>query len=354
MPAVVGPAHPLPTPPGPAVQAGSTDSSVPAVYGLSLAPGSAGPIELPGSGTGVVGTSGSGTGVYGGSDSGVGLQGSSNSSDAVQGTSKSPQHAGVSGVNDSGGFGVWARGSPAGHFESSKGFAVEAVGTDNVDIDTINSQSASRNHAAVAAWNNSGGFGLWASSMVRPGPETPSVGGIGLYAQGATYAALFQGLVQVNGDGHVTGVLTVDRDIALPAGAADCAEEFEVAPTADAGPGTVMVLTESAVLEPSQNPYDKRVAGIVSGAGGYRPGVVLDRQGSSANRVPIALVGKVYCKVDAQYGAIEVGDLLTTSATPGHAMKAADPLRAFGAVIGKALRALSKGQGLVPVLIALQ
>jgi hypothetical protein len=66
------------------------------------------------------------------------------------------------------------------------------------------------------------------------------------------------------------------------------------------------------------------------------------------------LLGKVYCKVDAGYGAIAIGDLLTTSPTPGHAMKAEDPLKAFGAVIGKALRPLKEGQGLLPILIALQ
>jgi hypothetical protein len=66
------------------------------------------------------------------------------------------------------------------------------------------------------------------------------------------------------------------------------------------------------------------------------------------------LLGKVFCKVDAQYGAVEVGDLLTTSPTPGHAMKASDPAKAFGAVIGKALRPLTEGHSLIPILIALQ
>ena len=65
-------------------------------------------------------------------------------------------------------------------------------------------------------------------------------------------------------------------------------------------------------------------------------------------------MGRVYCKVDANHGAIEVGDLLTTSSTPGHAMKASDPLRSFGAVIGKALSDLKSGTGLIPVLVALQ
>jgi hypothetical protein len=115
-----------------------------------------------------------------------------------------------------------------------------------------------------------------------------------------------------------------------------------------------MVLGEEEKLEQSQKAYDKRVAGVVSGAGNYKPGIVLDKQESSNTRKPIALLGKVFCKVDAQYGAIDVGDLLTTSPTPGHAMKADDPAKAFGAVIGKALRPLPEGHGLIPILIALQ
>ena len=115
-----------------------------------------------------------------------------------------------------------------------------------------------------------------------------------------------------------------------------------------------MVVGEDGALFPSQHAYDKRVAGVVSGAGNYKPGIVLDKQESGNTRKPIALLGKVYCKVDSQYGAIEVGDLLTTSSTPGHAMKAVDPLKAFGTVIGKALRPLAEGQGLIPILIALQ
>ena len=119
-------------------------------------------------------------------------------------------------------------------------------------------------------------------------------------------------------------------------------------------PGTVMVLGEEDALYPSQHAYDKRVAGVVSGAGDYKPGIVLDKQKSERNRQPIALLGKVYCKVNAQYGAIEVGDLLTTSPTPGQAMKVDDPAKALGAILGKALRPFAEGQGLIPILVALQ
>jgi hypothetical protein len=135
---------------------------------------------------------------------------------------------------------------------------------------------------------------------------------------------------------------------------ADCAEEFDVTATAEAEPGTVMVLDQHGTLRPSQQAYDKKVMGVISGAGDYKPGLILDKKKSSEGRMPVALVGKVYCKVDAQYAPIEMGDLLTTSSTPGHAMKANDPFKAFGAVIGKALYPLEAGQGLLPILVALQ
>jgi len=135
---------------------------------------------------------------------------------------------------------------------------------------------------------------------------------------------------------------------------ADCAEDFDVLEAEQIEPGTVMVLTEEGALRPSSEGYDKKVAGVISGGGDYKPGIVLDKQSSQDHRLPVALLGKVYCKVDAEYAPVKVGDLLTTSPTPGHAMKADDPLKAFGAVIGKALRPLEAGQGLIPILIALQ
>ena len=93
---------------------------------------------------------------------------------------------------------------------------------------------------------------------------------------------------------------------------------------------------------------------VISGAGEYKPGLILDKQPSKTDRSPVALMGKVCCQATADYGAIEVGDLLTTSPLSGHAMKVSDQAKAFGAVIGKALRALPDGRGLIPILTALQ
>lgn len=135
---------------------------------------------------------------------------------------------------------------------------------------------------------------------------------------------------------------------------ADCAENFNVLESEQIEPGMVLVVDQEGTLQQSKKAYDKRVVGVVSGARDCRPGIVLNEKHSRDKRAPLALTGKVYCKVDAQHTPIEVGDLLTTSAIPGHAMKANDPLKAFGAVIGKALRPLKKGTGLIPILVALQ
>jgi hypothetical protein len=153
--------------------------------------------------------------------------------------------------------------------------------------------------------------------------------------------------------GFFEGNVTVTGDIFLPG--ADCAEEFDVASLDVCEPGTVMVIDDNNLLKPSESAYDHRVAGVVSGAGSYRPAVILNRsQPDHAKRATIALTGKVFCKVDADLSPIAVGDLLTTSPRIGYAMRASEPAKAFGCVIGKALRPLERGQDLVPILIALQ
>lgn len=136
---------------------------------------------------------------------------------------------------------------------------------------------------------------------------------------------------------------------------ADCAEEFDLVDGATAVPGTVVEIRPGRQVAPSQSAYNQRVVGVVSGAGDYKPGIVLDRQRENGHaRVPVALMGKVFCRVDAQHEPIVVGDLLTTSSSPGHAMKVTKPNEALGAIIGKALDDQPQGQGLIPILVALQ
>ena len=214
-------------------------------------------------------------------------------------------------------------------------------------LHVVKAEGTSGGRVAIAGFSVSN-FGVFASSEQ----------GVGLFARGAELAAEFEGKVKLTGrcdmtgDLHTTGDHIIGGDIQLSG--ADYAEDFDVLDVGGAEPGTVMVLDDSGGVRMSDHAYDRRVAGVVSGAGGYKPAVILDRQANGANRRPLALMGKVYCRVDASGAPIAVGDLLTTSSTPGHAMKVLNPTQAFGAVIGKALRPLASGCGLVPILVALQ
>ena len=120
--------------------------------------------------------------------------------------------------------------------------------------------------------------------------------------------------------------------------------------------GAVVVIDEEKAghLKLSTRAYDRQVAGVISGAGGVNTGLSLSQHGVMEGGQPVALTGRVYVQADATPGAIRPGDLLTTSDTPGHAMRVSDPARAPGAVLGKAMTGLQEGTGLVLVLVTLQ
>jgi hypothetical protein len=273
-------------------------------------------------------------------------------------------YGGSIGVAASGSIGVSASGTPGvlgSSFDGGEG--VEGTSQLSNGVHGTNGAGATAKpiYGCGVYGESTDGYGVWggsnsATAVFGDGGNTATgvagTGNVGVYGTGQLHAAQFDGHVQVNGDHHVTGTMTVDIDIVMPA--QDCAEDFDVAASTEIEPGTVMALDDGGSLRPSDRSYDKKVAGVISGAGEFRPGMVLGRCDSVDRRAPLALMGKVYCKVDAQYGPIEVGDLLTTSPTSGHAMRAADPSKAFGAVIGKALRQLSEGCGLIPILVALQ
>ena len=181
------------------------------------------------------------------------------------------------------------------------------------------------------------------------------VGGTGggylrLYKGDGTATITLQ--ADLNGDGRIT---TQELQIT---GGSDLSEQFDInAVSATPQPGMVVCIDPAnpGQLLPSTRAYDRTVAGVISGAGGVKPGMLMGQRGTAADgKHPVALTGRVFCLVDATNGAIQPGDLLTTSATPGHAMKATDHPRAQGAIIGKAMTSLEKGRGLVLVLVSLQ
>ncbi len=135
---------------------------------------------------------------------------------------------------------------------------------------------------------------------------------------------------------------------------ADLAEKFPISDNVKPGMVVAIDPKHPGNLCLARGAYNQRVAGVVSGANDLPAGTILGNLPGYEDATPIALTGRVYVWADASNGSIEPGDLLTTSNTPGHAMKATDRSRSYGATIGKAMTGLEEGRGLVLVLVNLQ
>jgi hypothetical protein len=269
-----------------------------------------------GSQVGVVGLSdGPGVGIAGRSNAGTGAAGNSTNGTGVHGVNEAGNGDGVVGEGRRGVVGLSKDFQGVfGRSESNAGVVGESQTMDGVWGISHNPQAA-----GVSGHNPNGLAGFFDGNVIVTGD---------LMLSGADYAENFD----LAGDAR-GGVDTLDR----------------------VEPGSVMVLDESGGLRLSEHEYDTRVVGVVSGAGRYAPGVILDaaHDVDQSGRVPLALMGKVFCWVDATADPIRVGDLLTTSSVPGQAMKASDPARITGAVIGKALQQCT-GVALIPILVTLQ
>jgi|GEM_PF-2379384 len=168
------------------------------------------------------------------------------------------------------------------------------------------------------------------------------VGGVGVH-----------GSIKVRDSSDVDRIRITGSDGDIRFLGADLAEEFPVSAGCELEPGTVVVLDEEGAVMPCADASDRRVAGVIAGAGCYRPAMILDQQGGPG-RQPVAMVGKVFTKVTTVEGAIAPGDLLCTSDVTGHAQRVENPRDAIGSVIGKALAPLRSGSDLIPVLVNLQ
>jgi len=178
------------------------------------------------------------------------------------------------------------------------------------------------------------------------------------------------GQVNIESSTTITGTLGVTSDISCVGqvsakslqltGGSDVAEPYKIAASQNVSPLPGMVVSidpaQTGQMRVCTRAYDPAVGGIISGANGIHPGVVLRQAGTVADgALPIASLGRVWCWCDADAGgAITPGDLLTTSDTPGHAMRASDYGRAKGAILGKAMSPLKTGRGLVLVLVTLE
>jgi len=325
---------------------GSADPGGNGVFGFTQVPDGSGVFGLHAS-TGI-GVGGLGLiGVSGGSVNGVGVMGVSappggkDAGDGVQGITNSEFRNGIYGLNEA----TNSRGNrdPAGN---------GVLGFTNVP-----------DGAGVEGVNGRGGHGIFGTGGFGATGMGTEIGVWGIAKGSTAWAGYFSGPVliegtasltdvEIAGNVSVTGNVTVRGDVLLPD--RDIAEQFEVESPSLCSPGSVMVIGDAGALVPCSRRYDKRVAGVISGAGTLRSAITLGASGDPAPSAKIALVGTAYCNVDADFAPIEIGDLITTSDTVGHGMKAADHSSSFGAIIGKALGSLRSGRGSIPILLALQ
>ncbi len=172
-------------------------------------------------------------------------------------------------------------------------------------------------------------------------------GNVGIGTTSPTEKLTVRGNLLIQSEGTGASVLELGEGL-------DYAEGFDVSARDKINAGSVLIIDADnpGKLALSNKAYDTKVAGIVAGGKGLGSGV---RLGAGQYDYDVALAGRVYCKVDATDEAIQAGDLLTTSATPGYAMKAVDYTRSHGAILGKAMESLEQGQkGQILVLVTLQ
>ena len=330
--------------------------------------------NTPAAVTGEMGVALDGVGVYGSSAA----AGTGSTGIGVWGRSWSPRGAGVKGTGLNGADGVWGSNATgvAGRFETDSTTTTPQVllkenANDFARLSFANTAtdktwtiagypSATNANARLNLWYSPIGdvMSLTGSGRVGIGTSDPAAqlhvessasGGLGLFVKPGPggKAAKFAGNVQLTDASGAYLVMELGQGL-------DYAEAFDVTGLDRPTPGTVLVIDSEhpGQLAVSSSPYDSKVAGIVAGAGGTGSGV---RLGVGQYDTDVALAGRVYCNVDAGTEAIQPGDLLTTSARPGYATKAIDYGRTAGAILGKAMEPLAKGQsGLILVLVTLQ
>lgn len=259
---------------------------------------------------------------------GTGVDGFSQGGSGVVGATRGNAVAGVFGRNDGatgiGGSGVFG-------YSSTKGFGVQAI-----------SEGGTAFWAATNAANEVAVYG-------QTHVNSSKAAAFNHYGTGVALSVFSGGPVALRVDGRAS-VRTLEIT-----GGADLAEPFAMSEE-DVAPGSVVVIDalNPGKLRRSHSAYDKRVAGIVSGADGINPGISMIQEDMLEAGENVALSGRVYVKANNSAGDIEPGDLLTTSATPGEAMKASDHSRSQGAILGKAMTRLSESSGKVLVLVTLQ
>ena len=336
---------------------------------------------LNNSGRGIVGEGYGRYGVGGFSDTSYGVFGKSSSGSGVKGEATYTGTVGIAlassgtayGVygeaeDSADGVGVYGRGSKYGIYGSNNGgtgvygYAGQGSGTGvrgYAGGGTGVYGEGIRGVYGTTSWSGGAGgrflntdttfdasnVGVWAGSYggdIIQGWDLTSGGD----PAGRRFRVTWEGDVYADGTYYGAG--------GVSSGSADFAEMM-LPGQADLEPGDVLAVDPSGQMVRSTEPYQATVVGVYSTEPGFIAGNKFDEDGAplESERIPLAVVGVVPVKASAENGAIQPGDLLVASATPGHAMKGgSNP--PIGTVIGKALEGLEGGTGVISMLVILQ
>jgi len=137
---------------------------------------------------------------------------------------------------------------------------------------------------------------------------------------------------------------------------ADVAERIDVSETVKPGDVVEIDPANPGLYRKAQEPYSSKVAGVISTAPAITLGNNFDPRADrwTDSRPLLALAGRVPVKATAENGPIEIGDFLTTSSTPGYAMRCGDLDKCTGAILGKALEPLEEEIGVIMVQVMLR
>jgi hypothetical protein len=268
---------------------------------------------------------------------------------AVNGVIGEGSNYGVRG--EGGNYGVYGTGTSDGvrGYCASNGKGVEGESVSGVGVRALGGGAGTGFPALMAVSTNASGIALFSTSTSSDANLVAVNKGTGDIIKGFSGATGGDMVFRVENNGKTSvSVLQIT-------GGADLSEQFDVQQAgAEIRPGLVVCIDPDnpGKLVVSAKAYDRTVAGIISGAGGVQPGMMMGQRDSAADGAhPVALTGRVYVWADASHGPIQPGDLLTTSDVPGHAMKVTDYERSRGATLGKAMTRLAEGSGLVLMLV---
>jgi hypothetical protein len=241
------------------------------------------------------------------------------------------------------------------HFSGSTGIFGWASASTGVTRGVYGRSDSSTGKGVMGFAANAAGvnYGVWGESPSASGSGMfayNSGSGVGFKARSSSGNPIEAFSTETDREFYVNNTGTVFADGLFVPGGADLAELLPAVNGLRAG--DLLVIGADGRLEKSSRAYQSSVAGVYS----TKPGFLGGGDGGRTERkghVPLAVIGVVPVRVNTENGPVRPGDLLTSSATPGQAMKA-DAGAPQGTIVGKALGSLERGSGLVRILLVLQ